>query len=264
MSKKVLMCRPDFFDIEYEINPWMHKENHVDRELAERQWLQIHDIYIALGIAVERIDPVGGLPDMVFTANGGLVIDSKVMLPRFLNQERRGETPEFERWFKLNGYTEIQMPEHNFEGEGDCLFAGDTLFAGHGFRSDLKAHAELKAFFAKPVISLKLINPHFYHLDTCFCPLDDDTVMFFPGAFDDDSQKAIRSHFKTVIEASPRDAERFGLNAVSYNNNVVLSNEAEDLHQQLKDHGFNPIATPITEFHKSGGGVKCLTLELRA
>lgn len=257
------MSRPDFFDIEYEINAWMHKENHVDRELAERQWLQIKQIYNAIGVAVEELTPVGGLPDLVFTANAGLVIDGKVMLARFLNPERQGETPVNEAWFKANGFANVQLPQNVFEGEGDCLYAQETLFAGHGFRSDVKSHAELKDFFGKPVVSLKLVDPHFYHLDTCFCPLDDETVMFLPAAFDEASVKAIRSHFKTVIEPTAHDAAAFGLNAVSYNRKVVISNEAEDLIETLKQHDFTPIATPITEFHKSGGGVKCVTLELR-
>lgn len=264
MPKRVLMCRPDFFDIEYEINPWMKKSNQVNQELAEKQWLQIHDIYNTLGIDVERIAPVDGLPDMVFTANGGMVIDGRVALPRFLNPERQGETTKFDDWFRANGFEETILPKNNFEGEGDCLFAQDTLFAGHGFRSDIKSHPELADFFGKEVVSLHLVNPSFYHLDTCFCPLNDEVVMYFPGAFDQDSQAVISKRFKTVIEASPRDAAAFGLNAVPIGKNVVLSNQATGLHQQLKEHGLNPITTPITEFHKSGGGVKCLTLELRS
>lgn len=264
MPKRVLMCRPDFFDIEYEINPWMKTTVRVDHDLAEQQWMGIHDIYNTLGVDVERIPPAKEVPDLVFTANAGLVIDGRVVLARFYNVERRPET-EFNRaWFEANGYTDIMLPKNNFEGEGDCLFAQDTMFAGHGFRSDIKSHPELQDFFNKDLISLHLINPSFYHLDTCFCPLNDETVMYFPGAFDEDSQAIINKRFKTVIEASPRDAAAFGLNAVPIGKNIVLSNQATGLHQQLKDHGFNPITTPITEFHKSGGGVKCLTLELRS
>jgi N-dimethylarginine dimethylaminohydrolase len=263
MPKRLLMCPTDYFDIEYEINPWMKTQNQVDTALAKLQWQQIYDIYYRLGHQVELVDPVKGLPDMIFTANGGLVIDGKVMLPRFRHPQRQPETAHFKAWFEANGYTKVAMPQHDFEGEGDCLLAGRTLFAGHGFRSDQASHAELADFFSLKVVSLKLVDPYFYHLDTCFHPLSADVVMFLPAAFDAPSQAAIRNHFKTVIEADARDGAAYGLNAYSDGRNVVLSNRATGLIEQLKHNGFNPIAAPITEFQKSGGGVKCITLELR-
>ncbi|MBW3538357.1 amidinotransferase [Candidatus Parcubacteria bacterium] len=267
MPKRFLMCPTTYFDIEYEINPWMHTDNRVDQALALHQWRQIHDTYERIGHIVETLDPVKGLPDLIFTANAALVIDGKVMLSRFRYPERQGETRYNQAWFESNakrlGITEIRLAEHNFEGEGDALFTGDTIIAGYGFRSEQPAHRELADFFNIKVISVKLVDPYFYHLDTCFSPLSPEAAMFLPNAFDAEGVAAIKKHFKTLIETTPREAAAYGLNAVSDGHNVVMSNMAPTLAKQLKDHGFNPITTPITEFHKSGGAVRCVTLEIR-
>jgi N-dimethylarginine dimethylaminohydrolase len=266
MPKRVLMCPPDYFAINYEINAWMHTSNRVDHDLALHQWDNINGIYQKLGFKVELILPEPDVPDLIFTANAGLVVNGRVMLSNFRHPERQPETTYNQTWFKNAskrlGFSEIQISRSHFEGEGDCFLVGNTLLAGYGFRSSLESHAELKSFFGLNVLSLRLVDPYFYHLDTCFCPLDDQTVMFLPSAFDTDSQVQIRRFFKTVIEAPPRDAAAFGLNAVSDGHNVVLSNRAPSLVSLLEQHGFNPITTPITEFHKSGGGVKCVTLDL--
>lgn len=257
------MCSPTYFDVEYAINPWMHLGEHPDLELAQQEWRNLNRIYRELEFDIEQNDPVNHLPDMVFTANGGLVIDGKVMLPRFKYKERRPETEHFKRWFEQNGYLNVKMPEHIFEGEGDALVCNGLILAGYGFRSDLKAHAELSVFFDKKVISLNLVNPLFYHLDTALTVLDSETVMFWPGAFDQESRFKIQGAIPNVIEASEADAMAFGLNAVSDGHNVVMSAKAKELIAVLKKRGFNPIGTDISEFQKSGGGIKCLTLELR-
>lgn len=257
------MCRPDFFDIEYSINPWMDIANQPDVERTKAEWEALHADYLQAGFEIVLIEPVKGLPDMVFTANGALVIDSKVMLPRFKYPQRQGETTYFQQWFEQNGYSEIKMPKHDFEGEGDALLVADLILAGHGFRSSVDSHAELSTYFDREVISLKLINPQFYHLDTALSVLDEHTIMFYPQAFDEASQEQIRMHIPNVIEAGDADALAFGLNAVSDGYNVILSDRASGLHRQLKEQGFNPVLVDISEFQKSGGGVKCLTLELR-
>ena len=199
---------------------------------------------------------------MVFTANGGLVIDGRAALPRFRHPERQGETEHFARWFQARGY-ETFLPEHDFEGEGDCLYAGGALFAGSGYRTDPRSHAELAEFFERPVVSLHQVDPRFYHLDVAMCPLTDDTLMYYPGAFDEQSRRALRERFGRVIEASEVDAAGFGLNAISDGENVVLSASATGLIDALREHGFNPIGMDMSEFRKSGGAVKCCTLELR-
>lgn len=263
-KKSVLMCPPTFFEVSYEINDWMHVGDPVDTGLAKKQWSALYDTYQKLGYDVRLMAAIKGLPDLVFTANGSLVIDGKVMLPRFKYPERQPETAHDEHWFAANGFHDILMPEHDFEGEGDCLFAGNTIFSGYGFRSDFGIHTELEDFFGKQVVSLKLVDPRFYHLDTAFCPLDDKTVMYYPGAFDARSRHAIEMHFPHRIEASEEDAAGFGLNAVSDGYNVVVSAAAGGIHRQLRESGYNPIGLDMTEFRKSGGAVKCCTLELRA
>jgi N-dimethylarginine dimethylaminohydrolase len=263
-KKRVLMCAPTYFDVSYSINPWMHLEAQPDPERTKAEWFVLNADYEKFGIAIELIKPIKGLPDMVFTANGGLVIDGKVMLARFRYRQRQPETEHFRKWFEQAGYKDIRLPEHDFEGEGDALVCGDLILAGHGFRSDERSHQELAKYFKKDVVSLKLVDPRFYHLDTCLSVLNDTTIMFYPAAFDAMSEDRIRQSVPNIIEAEPDDALAFGLNAVSDGKNVMMSHRAEGLMEQLRLTGFNPVPVDITEFKKSGGGVKCLTLELRS
>lgn len=262
MSKSILMCRPSHFEVVYEINAWMHTSDAVDPVRANSQWQALRDVYRELDFAIELIDPVAGLPDMVFTANGGLVVDGQVALPRFRHPERQGETSEFDAWFRAQGY-ETFLPENNFEGEGDCLYAAGVLFAGSGYRTDPRAHRELAEFFDLPVVTLRQVDPRFYHLDVAMCPLSDEILMYYPGAFDEPSRCALSEHFPILIEAEESDAAGFGLNAISDGENVVLSAAATGLAEALRGYGFNPIGMDMSEFRKAGGAVKCCSLELR-
>lgn len=264
MAKRVLMCPPKYFGLEYSINPWMDLSNQVNREQARRQWDELVSVYRQLGFGIELMEPVEHLPDMVFTANGGLVINGRVMLARFKYPERQGESIYFKRWFNHHGFQRIYVPRHDFEGEGDCLFNGEVVFAGSGFRSSVYSHPEVERVFGKKVVRLRLADDRFYHLDTCFAPLDKKTIMFFPEAFDAPSRELIKENCERFIEADEDSAESFGLNAVSNGKQVVLSSAAKPLMRQLKDFGFEPIPVDLSEFKKSGGGAKCLTLELRS
>lgn len=263
MPKTFLMCPPTFFDIAYEINDWMKLEDQVDPALALQQWQTIKRTYEELGHQIKLIEPIKGLPDMIFTANAGQVIDGKALVARFKYPQRQPETAHFERWFRDNGYDEVRVAQAVWEGEGDCLLAGDTLFAGSGFRSTVESHAQLAQFFGINVVGLRLVDPRFYHLDTCFCPLDECTIMYYPAAFDSDSRKKITQTGFDLIEAMEPDAAGFGLNAVSDGHNVVMSDHVTKLPEELRNRGFNPILVNVSEFKKSGGGVKCVTLELR-
>lgn len=263
MSKRVLLCPPTYFDVTYSINAWMDPSKGANRSVAQQQWDNLHATYEQLGYQIELIEPQPDLPDMVFTANGGLVIGGKVMLPRFQNIERQPETELFKNWFEAAGF-ETKMPENVFEGEGDCLYSGKNLFAGFGFRSSRESHKELAEYFDVPVVGLKLVDPRFYHLDTALCPLTPTAAMYYPGAFDATSRQILKIHYPTLIEASPEDALAFGLNSVSDGKNVVINRQASGLIAALKQHGFNPVLTDTSEFKKSGGGNKCLTLELRS
>ncbi|MBI2285477.1 amidinotransferase [Candidatus Saccharibacteria bacterium] len=243
-TKTVLMCPPTYFDIEYEINPWMHTDDQPAEDTAASQWQKLYKIYTEqLGWHVELIKPIRGLPDMVFATDCSLMIDGQVMLSHFRYPERRPETEQFEKWFKDKGYTNIKRSNPFFEGGGDTMVFGDKIIAGHGFRSDIKAHDELRE-------------------DTSLAVLDDITVAYCPGAIDKDSQERLQAAVPNLIEATEDEAISFGLNAVSDGRTVICSNESESLLQKYRSAGFEVIGTPILEFRKSGGGVKCLTLEL--
>ncbi len=259
------MCSPDYFDIEYEINPWMDTANQVDPKLAKKQWQELYHVYTEkLGWDVELIKPVKNLPDMVFTANGALVIDGKVALPTFRAPDRQPETAHFKKWFEDNEYKEFLTPKYDFEGEGDALVCGKVIFAGYPWRSDKAAETEIKEFFGKKVIGLQLTSASFYHLDTALTIVDHDTVALYPPLFTDESLKTIRETVPNVIEAARADAYAYGLNAMSDGKSIVLSDRATGLIDQYKKRGMSVYPVPISEFQKSGGGVKCLTLELRS
>ena len=257
------MCPPTYFDIEYEINPWMHRDDQPAEDTAASQWRKLYKIYTEqLGWHVELIEPVRGLPDMVFATDCCLMIDDKVMLSSFRYPERQPETGHFEQWFREHGYSQLKATDNFFEGGGDTMIFGDKIIAGYGFRSDHAAHDELSEYFGREVISLKIVDPRFYHLDTSLAVLDGRTVAYFPDAIDQDSQKRLKLAVPNLIEATEEEAIGFGLNAVSNGRTVICSNESEGLMQKYRDAGFEVIGTPILEFRKSGGGVKCLTLEL--
>lgn len=260
-TRTYLMCSPDYFTVEYAINPWMNPDEPVDLELAGRQWQRLREIYESLGHTVRTIDPVPGLPDMVFAANGATVIGGKVLGAKFKHSERLKESAAYMDWFREQGYP-VTEPVGVNEGEGDIVFAGKVIISGHGFRTDAETKTEAEALFGLPVISVRLIDPRFYHLDTAMVVLDDDTAAFYPAAFDEASQDALAAHFTELIEAKDEDAEVLGLNGLSDGKNVVLPAQAHSLAQRITAAGFNVVPVDLSEFRKSGGA-KCCTLELR-
>jgi N-dimethylarginine dimethylaminohydrolase len=257
------MCPPEHFAVSYAINPWMDPARPVDPVLARRQWAELRAAYLRLGHRVQLIEPEPGLPDMVFAANGATVIDGQVLGARFLHAERAAEGAAYLDWFRRRGYQTVQVPRAVNEGEGDILRAGPAVIAGHGFRTDLAAHAEIEALFGRPVLSVRLVDPRYYHLDTALAVLDDSTAAYYPAAFDDAGRATLASHFTELIEAKDEDAEVLGLNAVSDGRHVVLPAQATGLAAQLAARGFEPVPVDVSEFSKAGGGPKCCTLELR-
>jgi N-dimethylarginine dimethylaminohydrolase len=258
-----LMCPPAHFAVTYAINPWMRPDEPVDAGLAMAQWERLRQTYLELGHEVHVIEPVPGLPDMVFAANGATVAAGTVLGARFRYPERAPEGRAYLDWFRANGWPVVRVPTYCNEGEGDVLVAGRTLLAGYGFRTDLSAASELADVFGMPVVSLRLVDPRFYHLDTALCVLDSTTAMYYPAAFDDASQAALGSLFPELIEAKDEDAEVLGLNAVSDGYHVVLAAQATGLTRQLSARGFAPVPIDMSELLKAGGGAKCCTLELR-
>jgi len=261
--RRYLMCPPEHFAVSYAINPWMHPDEPTDNARAVRQWTELRQVYLDLGHDVRTIDPVAGLPDMVFAANGATVVDGKVLGARFRYPQRAAEASAYLDWFRAGGYADVRAAGHVHEGEGDVLFTGRALLAGYGFRSDPAAAGELAALFERPVVSLRLVDPRYYHLDTALCVLDADTAMYYPAAFDDAGRAAIAEHFAELIEAKDEDAEVLGLNAVSDGRHVVLPVQARGLAAQLGERGFAAVGVDLSELRKGGGGPKCCTLELR-
>ena len=261
--RRFLMCPPQYFDVTYSINPWMDPAKPVDSSLAYAQWTELKSLYESLGHTVEVIEPVPGLPDMVFAANGATVIDGRVLGARFRHVERTAEGPAYLSWFVRQGFTDVLWPEHINEGEGDYLVVGRKVLAGTGFRTDLRSHAEAQEFFGLPVIGLTLVNPDFYHLDTALGVLSDTEIMYYPEAFTPGSRSVLRELFPDAVLATAEDAAVFGLNAISDGRHVLLPEAADNLKQRLQERGFDPIGVNLTELLKAGGSVKCCTLELR-
>ena len=260
--RSYLMCPPEYFDVTYAINPWMRPGTGVDRGRALRQWSALRAAHESLGHTVSTIEPFAGLPDMVYAANGGTVIDGHALGVRFRHPERAAEAAAYLAWFRSHGYL-VHEPALVNEGEGDILVAGDTVLAGYGFRSDMGGAWELSSVFKRRVMSLRLVDPRFYHLDTALCVLDSSTAMYYPAAFDDAARVFLASVFDELIEAKDEDAEVLGLNAVSDGLHVVLAAQATSLARSLAARGFVPVPVDMSELLKAGGGAKCCTLELR-
>ncbi len=262
-----LMCPPTLYDVNYVINPWMAGNvNRSSRQRAENQWALLHGALANLA-DVLLVEPEPGWPDMVFTANAGLVRDGIVALSSFYHPERQGEEPHFRRWFQNSGFAVCDVPRLTpFEGEGDALFEADgsRLWAGHGPRTREVSHRRLTDLWGIEVRSLRLVDPRFYHLDTCFCPLSGGEVMYYPAAFDAESQKKIECAYpnaKRICVAEP-DALRFACNAVNIGKTVLLNQISAELSAGLASFGYHVIQVELTEFLKAGGAAKCLVLRL--
>lgn len=266
-----LMCRPTYFTVSYEINPWMDLSRPVDTPRAVAQWERLRDVYRDLGHTVEEVDPEPGLPDMVYAANGATVVDGLVYSARFRHPERGPEGPAYLKWFADRGYVTHLADEVN-EGEGDLLVAGPRVLAGHGFRTDPAAHAEAAALWGREVVPLELVDPRFYHLDTALtvlrgsdgrpdgAPVD---VAYLPEAFSAPSRELLRALYPDALLATPQDAAVLGLNAVSDGHHVVHAPAAERFAAALRERGYDTLAVDTSELLRGGGGAKCCTLEVR-
>jgi N-dimethylarginine dimethylaminohydrolase len=260
------MCAPDCFDVTYEINAWMRVANAPDQLLARRQWRALYDILTErLGVSVSCIPQAPGLPDMVFTANAGIVRGTRFIPSRFRFAERQGEVPHFIDWFGRAGFDVLEIPSGvpgAFEGEGDALFYGGRLVVGHGWRSDKPAHAAVGALLGCEVVPLALTDPRWYHLDTCFLPLGPDLFAYYPGAFDAASNAILEQLPGDKIVLTESDALRFGANAIVIGHDVVLNAGCTALESVLTARGYTPHPTDLSEFLKAGGSAKCLALVL--
>ena len=263
--KTLLMCKPDFFEVSYVINPWMDANiGKVNKTKAKQQWQQLHDT-LSSRARIKLIDPKPGLPDMVFTANAGLVHQKEVIVSTFRHAERQGETAHYREYFHNFGFLLRDLePGTVFEGAGDALFdSRGALWLGSGPRSDAHAQAEIAAALQVIIQAVELVDPRWYHLDTAFCPLADDYALIYEKAFTQDSVALIRQQFgDKAIWISEEDALNFACNAVCLDHDIVLYRASPTLQKQLYQCGFNVIEIDVSEFMKSGGSCKCMTLEI--
>ena len=260
-ARHYAMTAPTFFAVEYAINPWMDTSTAVDTHVAMNQWETLRQTYKELGHTVESVEPVAGLPDMVYAANGGLVVNGKAVVARFAYPQRAGESAAYTEWMTRHGFDPAET-RHVNEGQGDLLVVGAIVLAGYGFRTERQAHAEIAAHVGMPVVSLELVDPRFYHLDTALAVLDDTTIAYYPQAFSAEARATLLELFPDAIEVAESDANVLGLNVVSDGLNVVMPAAATRFADQLRDAGFRPIGVDLSELLKGGGSDKCCTLEV--
>jgi N-dimethylarginine dimethylaminohydrolase len=263
------MCPPTYFDVVYSINPWMDPSGQVDRRLAIRQWSGLVEAYRSTGHRVDLLQPLPGMPDMVFAANGATVVDGHTLPAKFANEQRAAEVGVHAEWHRRNGilYGGGDLPRPNAvnEAEGDFAVLSRRILAGYGFRTSLQAHRELAILTGREVISLELIDPRWFHLDLALSVLDDerDHIAYYPEAFSLPSRELLAELFPDALIANQHDAYAFGLNAVSDGLHVFIPAGARQLRENLAVAGYWPISIDLSELTKGGGSVKCCTQEIR-
>jgi N-dimethylarginine dimethylaminohydrolase len=257
------MCPPTYYGIHYEINPWMSKARQADHALATRQWADLRAILAQTGATLSEVPPVEGLPDLVFTANAAIVYGVRAILAHFKHPQRQGEEPHYRAWLEANGFEVLDPPTNMFfEGAGDALFCGDTLYAGYRQRSDALGHQQIGEMLGVRILPLELVDAYYYHLDTCFCPLAPGEAIYYPAAFDEYGRKVLTETIPHLHAVAEDEARSFACNAVVVGRTVVTNTGCPDLHRLLKTLGYDPVETPLSEFVKAGGSAKCLTLRL--
>jgi N-dimethylarginine dimethylaminohydrolase len=263
--RSYLMCPPEHFRVAYAINPWMDPDAPIDRELAGKQWRGLKEALAGLGHTVHELEPVPGLPDLVYAANGGFTLDGIAFGARFRHPQRSSEAGVHRRWYQRHGWRYV-TPDRVTEGEGDLIWTGGMILAGYGFRTELAAHQQVQRTFGYPLVSLRLVDPRFYHLDTALAVLSARVppgIAYFPGAFSAASQQTLRRLFPDALHADQADAVGFGLNLVSDGRHVVLNAEAGGMAGKLAAAGYLPVPVELSELKKGGGSVKCCVQELR-
>jgi N-dimethylarginine dimethylaminohydrolase len=262
-AARLFVCPPTHFGVSYRINPWMDPALPVDRDRAADQWGRLVAAYSALGHEVAVAEAVPGLPDMVFTANAGIVHGGRVLLARFRHPERAPETDAYAGAFRAAGYTDITPSTYVNEGQGDYLPAAGVVLGASGFRTDARSHDEVAAFTGLRVVGLELVDPRFYHLDTALTVLDAGLVAYWPGAFSATSRGVLGELFPDAVLATEEDATAFGLNAWSDGRTAVLAAGAPHLTGALRERGLATVEIDTSELQRAGGSVKCCTLEVR-
>lgn len=274
---RILMCAPTHFEVSYTINPWMKPDSWKSQAelLGARSssgWQKLTETLRALGAELEMVPPVEGLPDLVFTANAAVILDGKALVATFRHPQRQPETAVYKKAFeqlKARGILRevIDMPEGMIlEGAGDCVWdpKRDTFWLGYGQRSDKESEKVLRDTFGFDVVPLRLVDPRFYHMDTCLAPLTGGELLYWPQAFEPEGRAIIEERFgkDNLIAAPEEDACGFAVNAVNIGRDIVLATVSDKLRGQLEERGYRLHATPISDFNLSGGSAFCLTLKL--
>ncbi|HKS98660.1 MAG TPA: amidinotransferase [Rugosimonospora sp.] len=266
-QRRYLMCPPEHFTVAYAINPWMDTSTPVDRDLAVKQWQLLREALLRLGHEVDVLPARAGLPDMVYAANGAFSVDGAVYGARFAYPQRAAEAAEHRAYYAAAGGWRYAAPEHTNEGEGDFAYLpgayGGLILAGYGYRTEPAAHAEAQEVLGRPVVSLRLVDPRFYHLDTALAVLDGASIAYHPGAFSAASQRVLRQLFPDALRVGEADALAFGLNLVSDGRHAVLDADATGMAVRLAAAGYTPVPVELSELRKGGGSVRCCVAELR-
>ena len=262
-GRRYLMCPPQHFGVLYEINPWMHREVAVDRDRSEEQWKNLADNLRAAGAEIEILEPQPHVPDLVFTANAGLV-DGDVFVPsHFRYPERQPETAVFAAWFAEHGWRVANLPvEIGHEGAGDALPFDGTLLSGYRPRSDVAAGPIISDILGVPVRTIELVDERLYHVDLTFCPLDDRRALCAPAGWDEYGRKVVEALVPEPLWLEDDEALSFCANSVVVGTNIVMPLTPPRVGRQLEAWGFSIVESPVSEFLKAGGGCRCLTLAL--
>jgi N-dimethylarginine dimethylaminohydrolase len=257
------MCPPVHFGVLYEINPWMHREVSVDAERATAQWEALVAVLQAAGAEVEVLEPQPHVPDLVFTANAGLVNGTRFVPSHFRHPERQPETPIFSTWFAERGWDVLDLPAGALhEGAGDALPFDGVLLSGYRPRSDAAAAATVSALLDVPARPIELVDERLYHVDLTFCPLDDRHAICAPTGWDAYGRKVVEALVPEPLWLDEADALTFCANSVVVGTNVVMPSTPPAVGRQLEAWGFDVVESPVGEFLKAGGGCRCLTLAL--
>uniref|UniRef100_A0A0K0DH47 Amidinotransferase n=1 Tax=Angiostrongylus cantonensis TaxID=6313 RepID=A0A0K0DH47_ANGCA len=263
LLKRVLMVPPKHFSVEYTINPWMGGV--VDKEKAYKQWSSLKEAIEKEGVQVLTMDQTPGLPDQVFVCNSGLVYNNKVYLSKFRHKERTGEQEHYLKWFKSQNFHTFgeDYPEF-FEGGGDAVFSDPrTLWAGYGPRSTKGVYDKIKVLGDFETVICELIHPTFYHMDTCFAPVDETTALWYPPAFSDNTKKEIVRRMPHSIAVSDEEAIAFVCNAITVRNTVISPVGVKSATRKaLEGRQMAVVEVDMSEFMKSGGACQCLVLRL--
>lgn len=264
MNARFLMCSPDHFDVTFEINPWMTRAQRPDRPAAWREWRALMANLRAAGAEVFSYESQPGLSDMVFPTDVAVASGGRFMRARFLHPERRAEAAFGAAWLTGQGFEEIEWPDEPgvyLEG-GDTAAFGDTIVCGTGFRTSAGAARHISAAHGVDVLAVSLVDPHFYHLDMSFCPLDARRAICAPDAWDEAARRAVAALVPEPLVITREEALTFCTNSVVVGQTIVMPACPPRVRERLQEWGYRIVVSPVREFLKAGGGIRCMSLDL--